>query len=576
MSLLNSYAMRVYNRYYDAENVISNIEANINYIYDILKSGKYIYQDVDENRRNIYNIILNSAPINYLENLTWNIDSTSTKRIGYNQISIYQSTQGTDVRKLLDYVSRNETELYFTILNFIKKQFYSDYKYLLGLSYLSEKNNIFYDSFYVDKYSSIFTYMPIYDLNSARIEYYNKYLRNSSYILYETLFGIINKTLNSINIYDKLSSINVNIFSQSLQDYMPSNIDDFTNEYYDFVINNLMLFQFESEIFKYSIKSEIKSSLNDIFNDIDLTISTDEFLQKFNTVYNDYIANDIVSYIYNKINNDPTRQSLVNNPYIRSNSQLYNDLYFNDLDTYIYNTFDKDTNYINGNEIEYINYQFIDDPLFFINNHFYGYYYLSQKILSQQNIQPIKEILELAYLPYNYFNMIDFSPSIVDLIRDRYLENPPQLNNIIKLIISDLIYAKLKNYFNSPQFTNKIINNLLKNIISKINKDFYLYNEQKYQFIESIKLFSTCLFARHVYNNNDDIITYPQIQIISEIIKSRLSSLEINDNIINQMISNSKTYVDINSFYKKVTTTVVCSKVINYIDKLLSKFFVFS
>jgi hypothetical protein len=568
--------MRVYNRYYDAENVISNIEANINYIYDILKSGKYIYQDVDENRRNIYDIILNSAPINYLENLTWNIDSTSTKRIGYNQISIYQSTQGTDVRKLLDYVSRNETELYFTILNYIKKQFYSDYNYLMGLSFLSEKNNIFYDSFYVNKYSSIFTYMPIYDLNLANTEYYSKYLRNSSYILYETLFNIIHKTLNSINIHDKLISINVNIFSQALQYYMPSNIDDFTNEYYDFVINNLMLFQFESGIFKESVKSEIKNSLNDIFNDIDLTISTDEFLQKFNVVYNDYIANDIVSYIYNKRNNDPSRQSLVNNSYIRTNSQIYNDLYFNDLDTYVYNMFDKDTNYINGNEIEYINYQFIDDPLFFINNHFYGCYYLSQKILDQQDIRPIKEILELAYLPYNYFNMIQFMPSIVDLIRDKYLENPPQLNNIIKLIISDLIYAKLKNYFNSPQFTNKIINTLLQNIISKINKDFYLYSDQKYQFIKSIKLFSTCIFAYHIYNN--DIITPSQIQTISDNIKSKLLSLslELNNDLINQMISNSKSYVDINSFYKKVTTTVVCSKVINYVDKLLSKFFIFA
>jgi hypothetical protein len=446
----------------------------------------------------------------------------------------------------------------------------------MGLSFLSEKNNIFYDSFYVNKYSSIFTYMPIYDLNLANTEYYNKYLRNSSYILYETLFNIINKILNSINMHDKLISMNVNIFSQVLQYYMPSNIDDFTNEYYDFVINNLMLFQFESGIFKESIKSEIKNSLNDIFNDIDLTISTEEFLQKFNVVYNDYITNDIVSYIYNKRNNDPSRQSLVNNSYIRTTSQTYNDLYFNDLDTYVYNMFDKDTNYINGNEIEYINYQFIDNPLFFINNHFYGYYYLSQKILGQQDIRPIKEILELAYLPYNYFNMVQFTPSIVDLIRDRYLENQPQLNNIIKLVISDLIYAKLKNYFNSPQFTNKIINTLLKNIISKINKDFYLYNDQKYQFIESIKLFSICIFAHHVYN--DDIITPSQIQIISDNIKSKFLSLslELNNDIINQMISDSKSYVDINSFYKKVTTTVVCSKVINYIDKLLSKFFIFS
>jgi hypothetical protein len=172
--------------------------------------------------------------------------------------------------------------------------------------------------------------------------------------------------------------------------------------------------------------------------------------------------------------------------------------------------------------------------------------------------------------------MVQFTPSIVDLIRDRYLENPPQINNIIKLIISDLIYAKLKNYFNSPQFTNKIINNLLQNIISKINKDFYLYNDQKYQFIESIKLFSTCIFAHHVYN--DDIITQSQIQIISDNIKSKLLSLslELNNDLINQIISNSKSYVDINSFYKKVTTTVVCSKVINYIDKLLSKFFIFA
>lgn len=534
------------------------LSSNIIKLYNSIMSQQFIIPTLDKDYLSLISDV-DLAEHNLFRTLSYiETKNNISNKVGYNPIKIMQASQR-NIDNIIESLDRSYAQQilqYDTIL-----------KYTNTNIYLHKLIGFIYNDIYTDKITN-YNLLKFQYSTSLFHTIFRTYSYNYSGFKYDDVLSIpcLFAYINMVKFYTQSTDLNSIILSNAYSgDFsnltLANDFRTYLNRYKSSISNALANY-FINNVFMFGgvISSNIQSHLCNIISSI-LPQIGDIFYAK----YDDYIGADFAYSVTQTIYQNLIQYHCLN----LLNDSLYNNIpsFFNLSNVHSEDFLLNETtianniiSYIKSNPsifetLDYISFNYKDDPLTFLNIFEILYSKLNISALSDFDIFKLSEVND-------WLNIMTIPSTNCMAVKNYIEQNPITYPGDNSGVFQTAFFLHFKqvisDFCESDEFKNYIINTFIPNVENGISQKYHI-DIQDYMYVDNVVCFFKILFTYHLTqtDNNQFILFGDYISRFKQIVNTSISNSTflLTDILVESLQTNFVNDINIyyyvfNSFFK--------------------------